>query len=71
MIEIEAIRPFCSFVTIVASYCSFDCIKQKVTKDTEETDNSVHEQKMFLQKGKGYMAPSSLRGERNAKYNLQ
>lgn len=28
--------PFCSFVAIVASYRSFDCIKEKLTKDIEE-----------------------------------
>lgn len=28
--------PFCSFVAIIASYCGFDCIKEKLTKDVKE-----------------------------------
>lgn len=28
--------PLCSFVAIVAPYRSFDCIKEKLTKDIEE-----------------------------------
>lgn len=45
--------PFCSFVAIVASYRSFDCIKEKLTKDIEEKgthSSSTHGRKKKCKK---------------------
>lgn len=48
--------PFCSFVAIIASYHSFDCIREKLTKDIEE---------------KGTRSSSTHRRKKNAKNKVQ